>query len=293
MVEKKHGLGRGLSDLGLSEILGDTMGKTHSNNAQILSVDINMVTPSPFQSRKQFNEEKLHDLAETIKSQGIIQPLLVRQITNNRYELIAGERRLRAGKLAGLKEVPCLVQTIDDATAAMINVLENLHREDLNVVEEAEGIRQLIEQHSLKHSEIATTLGQSRSSITNKLRLLSLSPYSLKALRANQIEMGHAKCLLSVDEQKQKKFVDLIIKRNLSVRKLESLLKSPTVLPKQTQPLSNPFIQKIESQLSKLFEAKTTIKNKESGKGKIVIDFKSSDHLDKIISLMTKIYVEQ
>ncbi|MDG2348896.1 MAG: ParB/RepB/Spo0J family partition protein, partial [Gammaproteobacteria bacterium] len=202
-------------------------------------------------------------------------------------------RRLRAGKIAGLSEVPCIVQKIDDATAAMINVLENLHREDLNVVEEAEGIRQLIEQHSLKHAEIATTLGQSRSTITNKLRILSLSPYSLDALKANKIEMGHAKCLLSVDEQKQKKFVDLIIKNGLSVRKLEILLKAPEMQPISHSQLSNPFIQKVESQLSKLFDAKTTIKNKQDGKGKIVIDFKSSDNLDKIISLMTKIYVEQ
>lgn len=293
MVEKKHGLGRGLSDLGLSEILGETMGTAPTNATQVIQVDVNTINPSPFQSRKHFNEEKLRDLAETIQQQGIIQPLLVRQITNNRYELIAGERRLRAGKLAGLSEVPCLVQTIDDATAAMINVLENLHREDLNVVEEAEGIRQLIEQHSLKHSEIASTLGQSRSSITNKLRLLSLSPYSLKALRANQIEMGHAKCLLSVDEQKQKTFVDLIIKNGLSVRKLEALLKAPEIKPTKAENTSNPFIQKVESQLSKLFEAKTTIQNKHNGRGKIVIDFKSSDNLDKIISLMTKIYVEQ
>ena len=175
----------------------------------------------------------------------------------------------------------------------MINVLENLHREDLNVVEEAEGIRQLIEQHSLKHAEIASTLGQSRSSITNKLRLLSLSPYSLNALRSNKIEMGHAKCLLSVEKQQQKKFVDLIIKNGLSVRKLEALLKAPEVQKIRPENISNPFIQKVESQLSKLFEAKTTIKNKENGRGKIVIDFKSSDSLDKIISLMTKIYVEQ
>ena len=293
MVDKKHGLGRGLSDLGLSEILGEAMGTTTTNTAQVIQINVNTITPSPFQSRKQFNEEKLVDLAETIKQQGIIQPLLVRQITNNHYELIAGERRLRAGKLAGLSEVPCLVQTIDDATAAMINVLENLHREDLNVVEEAEGLRQLIEQHSLKHAEIASTLGQSRSSITNKLRLLSLSPYSLKALRTNQIEMGHAKCLLSVDEQQQKKFVDLIIKNGLSVRKLEALLKAPEAQPQKAETLSNPFIQKVETQLSKLFEAKTTIKNKQDGRGKIVIDFKSSDNLDKIISLMTKIYVEQ
>lgn len=293
MVEKRHGLGRGLSDLGLSEILGDTMGTTPNNSNQVLQINVKTISASPFQSRKQFNEEKLNDLAETIQQQGIIQPLLVRETSKNNYELIAGERRLRAGKIAGLSEVPCIVQTIDDATAAMINVLENLHREDLNVVEEAEGIRQLIEQHSLKHAEIATTLGQSRSTITNKLRILSLSPYSLDALKANKIEMGHAKCLLSVDKQKQKKFVDLIIKNGLSVRKLETLLKEPEIQPVTHHQLSNPFIQKVESQLSKLFDAKTTIKNKQDGKGKIVIDFKSSDNLDKIISLMTKIYVEQ
>lgn len=293
MVEKKHGLGRGLSDLGLSEILGETMGTTSTSSNQVLQIDVKSISASPFQSRKQFNEEKLNDLAETIRQQGIIQPLLVRERSKNNYELIAGERRLRAGKIAGLSEVPCIVQKIDDATAAMINVLENLHREDLNVVEEAEGIRQLIEQHSLKHAEIASTLGQSRSTITNKLRILSLSPYSLNALKANKIEMGHAKCLLSVDEQQQRKFVDLIIKNGLSVRKLEALLKEPETQPKNHPQLSNPFIQKVESQLSKLFDAKTTIKNKENGKGKIVIDFKSSDSLDKIISLMTKIYVEQ
>lgn len=293
MVEKKHGLGRGLSDLGLSEILGDTMATTPVNSSQVLQINVKTISPSPFQSRKQFNEDKLHDLADTIRQQGIIQPLLVREKAKDSYELIAGERRLRAAKIAGLSEVPCIVQKIDDATAAMINVLENLHREDLNVIEEAEGIRQLIEQHSLKHSEIASTLGQSRSSITNKLRILSLSPYCLNALRANKIEMGHAKCLLSINEAHQKKFVDLIIKNNLTVRKLEALLKAPETQPKMKHLAApSPFIQKIESQLSKLFEAKTTIKNKD-GKGKIVIDFKSSDNLDKIISLMTKIYVEQ
>lgn len=292
MVDKRHGLGRGLSDLGLSEILGETM--PNNKNHQILSIDVSQITPSPYQSRKQFDETKLNDLASTIKEQGIIQPLIVREKGNQKYELIAGERRLRAGKIAGLHTVPCILQEIDDATAAMINVLENLHREDLNVVEESEGIRQLIEQHNLKHADVASTLGQSRSSITNKLRLLSLSTYSLNALRSGKIETGHAKCLLSLNEEKQQKFVDLIIAHSLSVRRLEQLLKEPDMALNHKEAPSpiNPFIQKVESRLSKLFETKTTIKNKTNGKGKIVIDFDSSDKLDHIISMMTKIYVE-
>lgn len=292
MADKKHGLGRGLSDLGLSELLGDTMSEQITMSKQIIDIDVKSISPSPFQSRKQFDENKLSDLAQTIQEQGIIQPLIVREKSDKSFELIAGERRLRAAKIAQLDHVPCIVQVIDDSTAAMINVLENLHREDLNVVEEAEGIRQLIEKHSLKHADIANTLGQSRSSITNKLRLLSLSQYCLDALQKNLIETGHAKCLLSVSDEKQKVFVDLIIKNKLSVRRLEQIIKDANMPKTKSDQVINPFIQKIEGQLSKLFDAKTTIMHREKGNGKIVINYKSSDSLDKIISLMTKIYVE-
>lgn len=288
MVEKRQGLGRGLADLGLSEILGEPSSSLNQESA-IEYISINNLTTSPYQTRKHFNAEKLQELAATIQQQGIIQPLLVRKVAHDQFELIAGERRLRAGQLAGLDEVPCIIQDIDNATAAMVNILENLHREDLNVIEEAEGMRQLIEKHHITHAEVAQSLGQSRSSVTNKLRLLSLSPYVIEALREQTIDMGHAKCLMSLHVHEQNNWVDKIIKNQLSVRSLDALLKDKATskIPKE-KPEYNPFLTQAAEEITTALQAKTSIKPLKNNQGQITIRYTSEAQLSAIIAQMKK-----
>lgn len=289
MAEKRQGLGRGLADLGLSEILGASPTTVLEHDSAIEAISLEKISTSPFQSRKHFDEHKLNELAETIRHQGVIQPLLVRKIDHNRFELIAGERRLRASQLAELKTVPCIIQDIDDSTAAMINVLENLHREDLNVIEEAEGIRQLIEKHHVTHAEVAQSLGQSRSSVTNKLRLLSLSPYVIEALRDRKIETGHAKCLMSLNINNQNQWVDRIAQRQLSVRALEALLKdAPEKATIEPKPQENPFLTQAAEEISATLKAKASIKPLKNDHGQITIRYTSAAQLNAIIAQMKK-----
>ena len=285
MSSKKSGLGRGLTDLGLKEILGNVDTATVEPGVdQIKKIDVRDITPSPFQSRATFDHEKLESLAKTIKHQGIIQPLIVRYKSSGGYELIAGERRLKAAKIAGLRAVPCVVKENDNQSAAVMNLLENLHREDLNIVEEALSIQKLIHSHRLTHAEIAESIGQSRSGITNKLRILQLDPEVLCFLKNGEIEMGHAKCLLSFPQEKQLSLAKLVIKKKMSVRQLEQIDLNAT--PHSTQP--SPFLMNAQTRLTKLFETKTAIKQNSQGAGKISISFSSSDQLSHLLKLLTK-----
>lgn len=288
MVDKRQGLGRGLADLGLSEILGSSTTVMSHQESAIESISLDHISTSPYQTRKHFDEAKLKELAETIQHQGVIQPLLVRKVAHNRFELIAGERRLRASQLAKLEAAPCIIQDIDDSTAAMINMLENLHREDLNVIEEAEGIRQLIEKHHITHAEVAQSLGQSRSSVTNKLRLLSLSPYVIEALRQRKIEMGHAKCLMSLTIDAQNHWVDRIAANQLSVRALEALLQDTPKKETPPAPKENLFLLQAAEEITNTLKAKTSIKPLKNDQGQITIRYTSVEQLNAIIAQMKK-----
>ncbi|MAJ81581.1 MAG: chromosome partitioning protein ParB [Legionellales bacterium] len=283
-MTSKKGLGRGLTDLGLKEILGDSASFSEDASVErIHKIDVRDIAPSPFQSRSTFDIEKLEALAKTIKQQGVIQPLILRKKSLGGYELIAGERRLRAAKIAGLRDVPCVLKENDNQSAALMNLLENLHREDLNVVEEALSLQKLIHAHRLTHAEIAETVGQSRSSISNKLRILQLEPDVLSLLKEGAIEMGHAKCLLSFPPEKQLRLAELVVKRKLSVRQLEQIDQSIQLYPQAP----SPHIVHAQTRLTKALATKATIKQNAKGGGKISINYSSTEHLTQLLEQLT------
>ncbi len=287
-MSNKKSLGRGLSDLGLQEILGETV--IHKDESErITNVPIVDITKSPYQSRTHFDLEKLNGLAQTIRKQGIIQPLMIRRKDHGGYELIAGERRMRAAKIAGLFEVPCIIKENSAQSAAMMNLLENLHREDLNIVEEAESIRKLIHTHNLTHNEIADTMGQSRSSISNKLRILHLHPEVLVMLTNNQIDMGHAKCILTQPIHAQLSIAKMVHQKKMSVRQLERFLQGE--VPQQKT--INPLIINAEARLTNILSTKTSIKQNPKGGGQIVINFKSSESLKNLMDVLTGVAVTE
>jgi ParB family chromosome partitioning protein len=182
---------------------------------------ISQLTPGKFQPRKNFNQDSLKELAESIKAQGIIQPILVRMTSNNQYEIIAGERRWQAAKIAKLDEVPVVVKDISDSTALAMALIENIQREDLNVIEEARGIKRLIDEFNITHEAAAEAVGKSRAAVSNTLRLLSLCEHAQNALETNKIEMGHARAILSLSPIDQAMMCQKIVNQKLTVREVE------------------------------------------------------------------------
>ena len=213
---KNRGLGRGLDAL-LSNEGDNVSSKIETTNVMPLS----QLTPGKFQPRKNFNQDSLKELAESIKAQGIIQPILVRMTSNNQFEIIAGERRWQAAKIAKLDEVPVVVKDIPDSTALAMALIENIQREDLNVIEEARGIKRLIDEFNITHEAAAAAVGKSRAAVSNTLRLLSLCEHAQNALESNKIEMGHARAILSLSPIDQAMMCQKIVNQKLTVRKVE------------------------------------------------------------------------
>ena len=225
MSSNKRGLGRGLDAL-----LGDVSVKEEKHHLQALPIEY--MQRGKYQPRKDINPEKLQELADSIKSQGIIQPIVVRQIAFQKYEIIAGERRWRAAQLVGLSEVPVVIKEIDDRAAMAIALIENIQREDLNPLEEAESLKRLLDEFNMTHQLVAEAIGKSRTTVTNLLRLIELHPEVKKLLLSNQLEMGHARALLSVEGIKQVTLATKVVKEGLSVRATERLVKESNEEPK-------------------------------------------------------------
>ena len=213
---KNRGLGRGLDAL-LSNDGDNVSSKIETTNVMLLS----QLTPGKFQPRKNFKQDSLIELAESIKAQGIIQPILVRMTSNNQFEIIAGERRWQAAKIAKLDEVPVVVKDIPDSTALAMALIENIQREDLNVIEEARGIKRLIDEFNITHEAAAEAVGKSRATVSNTLRLLSLCEHAQNALETNKIEMGHARAILSLSPIDQAMMCQKIVNQKLTVREVE------------------------------------------------------------------------
>jgi ParB family chromosome partitioning protein len=235
-----------------------------------------------FQPRDDIDIETLNELATSITSQGIIQPLVVRNISNKKYEIIAGERRWRAAKIAGLKIVPVIVRDIDDKAALAISLIENIQRESLTSLEEANAISKLIQDFKMTHEDVSHVVGRSRSSVSNLIRLLNLTEPVKKLLGNGEIEMGHARALLTLKGSMQVDVALKVIKRSLSVRQTEDLVKKE--LNPKTKKLDkiSPEINKIMSSLSKKLNSKTEIK-KRNNKGRIIIHFNDNTELDNIL----------
>lgn len=287
MAIQKRGLGRGLDAL-LGEITPKEANKgspgSPAEKSPAQNLPIEYLQRGKYQPRKDMNPEKLQELADSIKAQGIIQPIVVRSIAPEKYEIVAGERRWRAAQLAGLQEVPVLLRDIDDRAAMAIALIENIQREDLNPLEEADALRKLLDEFAMTHQQIADAVGKSRATVTNLLRLIELSPEVKKLLASRQLEMGHARALLPLSDSQQLAIAQKIVKEGLSVRAAEQLVKNCQLEPKAVpeKRIDNDTLR-LQNELTAKLGAKVVIDHKENGGGKLVITYTSLDELDGII----------
>jgi ParB family chromosome partitioning protein len=269
MAVKKSGLGRGLESL---------FNENATDEGGIITVSLNDIEPNRQQPRKDFDEAALSELAESIAQHGLIQPIVVKPTTNGRYSIIAGERRWRACRIAGLYEVPVVIKDVEAQELMELALIENLQREDLNAVEEALGYRSLIDAFGLTQEDVASRMGKSRTAVTNALRLLNLNEDELQALRIGSISAGHARALLSVDEAElREKMLELAIK-GASVRDLEKMAKA-TKKPAAKKQEKNNFYNEVELSLKNELRRKVSIKSDGKGKGTITIEFFSDEEL--------------
>lgn len=286
-----RGLGKGLDSLIPMSVAEDKIiedvAKKEGNTEEV--VDINYVTPNRDQPRKSFDKEKLEELAESIKIHGIVEPILV-QDRKDHYEIVAGERRWRAAKLAGLKKVPVFVRNYTERQIKEISLIENIQREDLNPIEEALAYKDLMTEYSLTQEEVASRVSKNRSTITNSLRLLKLGKKVQNMLINKSISEGHARALIGIeDEKKQLEIAEKIVKNKLSVRDVEKLVKESDKPSKPKKELSEDleiFYKDIAEKMKQKLGTKVTINAKEDGSGKIEIEFYSNDDLDRIKFLL-------
>ena len=266
---------------GLNALLGSTK---DANQKSVKEIMINDISAGRFQPRSNFDEGKLLELTDSIKNHGVISPILVREMGLNKYEVIAGERRLRASKKAGLETIPCLIDQKKDQDALESALIENLQREDLNAVEEARGYDRLKREFGLTQDEVASSTGKARSTIANSLRLLNLSSKVLDMLAAGQIEKGHAKLLVAMSSQDAEKAANNIIKNKLSVKDLSSLSVSKRASSKNIKKTKDADLLNVEKEMSEGFGHKVEIEAKNKKTGKVVITYNTPNELETIIS---------
>lgn len=276
---KPKGLGRGLDAL----LAGDD---SPAASDALRMVEIGQLKPGKYQPRTQMDQESLADLAASIKAQGIMQPILVRE-TGDKLEIIAGERRWRASQLAGLQEVPVLVREIPDEAALAMALIENIQREDLNPLEEANGIKRLIDEFGMTHQAAADAVGRSRTAVTNLLRLLNLAKPVQDLVMQGGIDMGHARALLSLEGARQIAIAEQIAQGGLSVREAEALVKRASSAPARSPTRQvDKDVERLQEELSDLLGAEVQIQAGSNGKGKVSIRYHSLDQLDGLISAM-------
>ena len=281
-MAKNKGLGRGLDAL----LSGDEELNNKDNSLQNCFID-DLVT-GKYQPRSHMNKMALNELAESIKSQGIMQPIVVRPLDGNttrkiKYEIIAGERRWRAAKLANLNEVPILIKNITDESALAMSLIENIQRENLNSIEEAKGIQKLIDEFGMTHESASEILGKSRTTVTNLLRLLNLSKHVQNALLEEKIEMGHARAIISLTPSQQVMICQKIITQKLSVRDVEALINEKTTFKVKTKSNKTADIVNFENNLSDKLGTSVKISHKANGSGVLKINYSNLDQLDSIL----------
>ncbi|HEX4855840.1 MAG TPA: ParB/RepB/Spo0J family partition protein [Limnobacter sp.] len=281
-IKRTKGLGRGLEALlGPS---GDDGNKDMGE--QVMTLPLGKLQAGKYQPRSRMDETSLMELAESIKSQGIMQPILVRPIGSGRYEIIAGERRFRASKLAGLEEVPVLVRAVPDESALAMALIENIQREDLNPLEEAQGVQRLVREFNLTHEDAARAIGRSRSATSNMLRLLNLAEPVQTMLLAGDIEMGHARALLALTAAEQIACANEVVNKRLSVRETEKLVNdwSSQNDRQVLKPRQNADVRRLEEGLADWLASAVQLKANSNGKGSVTIRFNSLDELDGVLS---------
>lgn len=277
--KRPKGLGRGLDALlGADTDSLDRLGQGNEQQAQPTHLSVNLIKAGKYQPRSSMETESIKALAVSIGQQGIMQPIIVRAIVDDQasYEVIAGERRLRAAKIAGLDQVPVIVKAVDDEQAAIMALIENIQREDLNPLEEARGLKRLLDEFALTHEQIAESIGRSRSATSNLLRLLNLAPPVQEMLQRNKIDMGHARALLALSAAEQIQLANQIVAKNLSVRESERLVnkgqqpQSPKTKKTNT---TTPDIQKMQNALADRLGADVKLKATSNGSGQLTLKF--------------------
>ena len=301
-AEKRNALGRGLSALlNDSESVNQSQNNNKANNVSsgpevnnlgsVNEIKLSEIEVNPFQPRTDFDQEALAELADSIKLQGLIQPITVRRLNAHSYQLISGERRLRASKLAGLTHIPVYIRSANDQQMLEMALIENLQRENLNAIEVALSLQRMIEECNLKQDELGERVSKNRSTVTNYLRLLKLPPAIQASIREGEITMGHAKALITIDDPTKQIYIHQhIIQQGLSVRKTEELVRDMQRAPvkkegKQPEPISFQ-VQKIQDDLASKFSSRVKLKIGGQGRGTIEIPFLSESDLSRILEIM-------
>jgi ParB family chromosome partitioning protein len=276
MSTKAKGLGRGLDAL---------LGNDAAPRDALLTLPVSRIRPGRYQPRTRMDEQALAELADSIRAQGLMQPLLVRPVEQGAYELIAGERRWRASQMAGLAEVPVLVREVPDEAALAMSLIENIQREDLNPMEEAAGLQRLIDEFKMTHEQAAAAVGRSRSATTNLLRLLKLARPVQEMLMAGELEMGHARALLALDGARQVEAANRVAARSLSVRETEALVQGllKGAGERRRKPRADRDLARLEEEVSARLGTTVQIRPGRKGTGAIVVSYSGLDHLEQLL----------
>jgi ParB family chromosome partitioning protein len=291
MATKRQSLGKGLDALlGLAEEINADQGLAEGDHGvaagNLKQIPVEFLQRGQYQPRREFNSDSLQELADSIASQGLIQPIMVRGIGQDKYEIIAGERRWRAAQLAGLDEIPAMVRDISDQATIAMALIENIQREDLNAIEESQALIRLQDEFNLTQQQVAEAVGKSRSAVTNLMRLAALQPLVQQQLERGDIELGHAKCLLALEGDVQIQAARAVASDGLTVRQTEVLVKklqSPNVT-QNTKTAANQDIVNLQTELSEKLGAAVKIQHGSKGSGKLTISYNSVDELDGILS---------
>jgi ParB family chromosome partitioning protein len=287
MAVKKRGLGRGLDALlgGSAAAVAPEPGEPQG--ADLREVPVDLLQPGKYQPRTDMHPESLEELASSIKAQGVVQPIVIRPISGDKYEIIAGERRWRAAQLAGLHEVPAVVRDVPDEAAIAMALIENIQRENLNPIEEAIALQRLIDEFEMTHQQAASAVGRSRAAVSNLLRLLTLNEDVRKMLEHGDLEMGHARALLALEGAAQSEAARDVAARGYSVRETEQLVRrlgEPANKAKKSASKSiDPNIKRLQDDLTEKLSAKVLFQHAAKGNGKLVIHYNSLDELDGIL----------
>jgi len=302
MAAKKRGLGRGLNALlgSAAEVNkltdpapapttppAEAETSVQSNNTGLRHIPVEMIQRGTYQPRVHFEPEALQELADSIKAQGVVQPIVVRPITEGRFELIAGERRWRATQLAGLAEIPAVIKDLDDQAAAAVSLIENIQRENLNPLEESRALQRLIDEFEMTHLQVAETVSRSRASVTNLLRLKDLNEDVKTLVDEREIDMGHARALLALTGHEQSMLARRVADQGWSVRETEKQVKrllNPSPKTSKASAATDPDIKRLQEQVSERLGAPVHVEHKSDGKGRLVINYSSLDELDGILA---------
>lgn len=298
MATRRKGLGRGLDALmGASKVsvesaptVQDAIEQVQSpnpnTNEQLKYVPVDLIQRGKYQPRRDINQEALEELSASIKAQGVMQPIVIRPISDTKYEIIAGERRWRASQLAGLDKIPAVIRHVPDEAAIAMALIENIQREDLNPLEEAIALKRLQDEFELTHQQVADAVGKSRTAVTNLLRLITLDDEVKKLLEHGDIEMGHARAMLSLTNDRQRRVASEVVAKSLSVRQTEALVRRTIEeinKPVEQKTLHNPDLEKLEQGISEKVGVPVMLQHSAKGKGRLVLKYNNLDELDGIL----------